>query len=195
MITSQNIEQGQRQNSGQPVAFHGSSKEKEKVVQQLIDDSHGRNGRQLRTGFYYKVEDGKTQVCVLGSFLGSLANMPARYDLTSKRIGVPAWFAGLYEIVFESHILHDNAADTAVDFLESIPVGFDDWERVYEEFVANKLFALEQRGEDIGHINSRLDAVTTLSSIISYKEFINLGRDVIAYFHRHTDDAQRTGTL
>ena len=184
---SQNIEQGQRQNSGQPVAFHGSVEAKNKAFQLIRDARHGKYDKQLEQGDYYDNTGEKTQVCAVGTYLGQLAVAEDRYKLLGFHLGIPAWLTRVYEGTFETHRYPEDAKDFAVDFIASIPVGFNDWDDLFEETVKNA-YDNYKAWNYIRDVDGKSDTVKAISGRIDRDEVVKLGQQIIDYFARQTGD-------
>ena len=99
-------------------AFHNSKKIKSKCVLQL--EQH-YDMDEIIKGTYWENSKG----CAVGCTIHSVD-----HQTYETKLGIPVWLAHLEDYLFEN-LPNDQAKEFPIKFIKSIPVGFDNWTKIY----------------------------------------------------------------
>ena len=113
-------------------AFHNDTKIQQKFINRLED--HFKQDEIIK-GTYW--ENGKG--CAVGCTVHS--NSHNCYEL---ELGIPEWLAKLEDTLFEG-MENEKAKEFPLKFLQSIPLGFDNWQHIYHQLC---VFMLENICKD-----------------------------------------------
>jgi len=110
------------------IAFHNKPEIKSEYVQRL--EEHYKLDEIIK-GTYWE----KGKGCAVGCTVHS-----ASHNCYEIELGIPEWLARLEDTLFEG-MPNDKAKEFPLKFLESIPIGFDNWQHIYHQLC---VFMLEK---------------------------------------------------
>jgi len=128
-------------------AFHNKQDNKQKILTQL--ESHYKADEIIK-GTYW--EEGKG--CAVGCTVHS-----DNHKCYETELGIPEWLARLEDYLFEN-LPNKKAKEFPLKFIQSIPVGFENWTKIYHKLCVYLLTDIIKTEKDEKVIHAVEDIVT-----------------------------------